>query len=1080
MSADFSRVRSNPLLNYAGVELKQGAVLLDADANELVAILDRRLRALASDVLGRATVGANTPDGFRITLGATPTGAQSLLIGPGRLYVDGLLAENHGRVAAAERVFDPLLAEPCFSQPVAYESQPYLPNPPQLPSSGRHIVYLDAWNRELTHLEQPDLVESAVGVETSSRLQTVWQVRVLADNVAADVTCGTPDDNIRPWAELIASSAGRLTTGIYDVAAVTDPCELPPTGGYRGLENQLYRVEIHDGGLPGKATFKFSRENGSVGMRIVSFVSASELELDSLGRDDVLGLKDGDWVEVVDDAREFAQVSGEMRRIEIVADKVRHISLHAPLPPDMIPASFPDNAFGAARNLRVRLWNQRGVILKTTGGGATAEYMDLDDAPLTGVITVPAGGETLLLENGVTVNFSSVGPRGFRAGDYWVFAARTADASVEELEQAPPRGIHHHYARLAMWDAGTSTPPTDCRHPWPPKGGDDCGCTVCVSPAEHNSGALTIEDAIRRVQETGGTVCLQPGRYAIRSPIRVTGARSVRIKGQGPATVLFGDAAAISLEDCMGMAIENLAITNSGKLPAVSVRTGIGLTLRDLVVLVLNPQADAAALSLSGTVAAFSLRDSLVVGPHGLRALDRSVPDQANVLITAGLRIENNVFWCASQGIDFSGLAGHLLGTQITGNELLGCRAGAITLAGAAFPGAAVRIADNCLNVNGPGIRCAVDGAWICDNKLNMTAGDSSPGKAVAGISLDRGIDNDGSDQCQVLSNQIAGFTDAGILIDAPVRDLICKLNIIERCGNGIVMTNGGDAGHVSIENNHLREIGSSHANSSLGPTIDGIRVTRASSVNVVGNTLRDIGTKAVRGMDRVAGIAHLAVRSMRITGNHITEVGPPTAVPIPVVGGVVVFGPYEASEISGNHISRDAASAAEDTMAWSGVFIDEPSPTRPSLHVGDFSVAHLAAARMLVLNGTHAFATEATLDFADAAAPVPRLSRVAMRHNTVRARGARPAIAVEAGGHVQFSDNHCELTGRSAAAVQISAPAAVVSANVVLGARDAIRIGADINRVTVLGNATRGRIVVGDSNDLSNTPWTLLNVRIT
>jgi len=49
-----------------------------------------------------------------------------------------------------------------------------------------------------------------------------------------------------------------------------------------------------------------------------------------------------------------------------------------------------------------------------------------------------------------------------------------------------------------------------------------------------------------------------------------------------------------------------------------------------------------------------------------------------------------------------------------------------------------------------------------------------------------------------------------------------------------------------------------------------------------------------------------------------------------------------------------------------------------------------------------------------------------------------------------------------------------------VLGARDAIRIGADINRVTVLGNATRGRIVVGDSNDLSNTPWTLLNVRIT
>jgi len=68
MGADFSRVRLNPLLDYAGVELKQGAALLDADANELVAILDRRLRALAGDTLGRATVSSTTPDGFKIAV----------------------------------------------------------------------------------------------------------------------------------------------------------------------------------------------------------------------------------------------------------------------------------------------------------------------------------------------------------------------------------------------------------------------------------------------------------------------------------------------------------------------------------------------------------------------------------------------------------------------------------------------------------------------------------------------------------------------------------------------------------------------------------------------------------------------------------------------------------------------------------------------------------------------------------------------------------------------------------------------------------------------------------------------------
>ena len=97
----------------------------------------------------------------------------------------------------------------------------------------------------------PTWSRSAVGVETSSRLQTVWQVRVLDEDAGAGTTCGSPDAEVAGWADLIAPSTGRLTTGTYEVAAVDDPCELPPTGGYRGLENQLYRVEIHDPGQPG-------------------------------------------------------------------------------------------------------------------------------------------------------------------------------------------------------------------------------------------------------------------------------------------------------------------------------------------------------------------------------------------------------------------------------------------------------------------------------------------------------------------------------------------------------------------------------------------------------------------------------------------------------------------------------------------------------------------------------------------------------------------------------------------------------------------------------------------------------------
>src|SRR5215218_4715924 len=285
MGADLSRIRLNALLDYAGVELKQGGVVLDADVNESMAIIDRRLRAVASDVLGRATVSSTTPDAFKIT-----AAGGTLEIGTGRLYVDGLLAENHGATSAdpAKRTFDDLMAEPAFTDPVRYGAQPYLPTPPALPAAGRHLVYLDVWNREVTHAEQPDLVETAVGVETSSRVQTVWQVRVLGDEAGANAACASPDADLAGWTALIAPSSGVLSTGTFEVAPVDDPCELPSTGGFRGLENQLYRVDIQDPGQPGVATFKWSRDNASVVSAVASVNASTELELASLGRDEVL------------------------------------------------------------------------------------------------------------------------------------------------------------------------------------------------------------------------------------------------------------------------------------------------------------------------------------------------------------------------------------------------------------------------------------------------------------------------------------------------------------------------------------------------------------------------------------------------------------------------------------------------------------------------------------------------------------------------------------------------------------------------------------------------------------------------
>ena len=162
---------------------------------------------------------------------------------------------------------------------------------------------------------------------------------------------------------------GRLTTGTADVAGEPDPCRVPPSGGYKGLENQLYRVEIHDGGGltgAGRATFKWSRDNATVATRVTEIPALDRLVVESVGRDEVLGFSDGDWIEITDDGRELAGLPGEMRRIQAgggVDDATRTIRLDRAA---ARRARFPTDAQGhttPARNTRIRRWDQHGRVL---------------------------------------------------------------------------------------------------------------------------------------------------------------------------------------------------------------------------------------------------------------------------------------------------------------------------------------------------------------------------------------------------------------------------------------------------------------------------------------------------------------------------------------------------------------------------------------------------------------------------------------------------------------------------------------------------------------------------------------------
>jgi len=67
VSFDKSRFTFNPRKDYSGVVMQQGRVQLDADWNEWLAELTRRIQAGTLDTIGHAVYPATTPFAFHIT-----------------------------------------------------------------------------------------------------------------------------------------------------------------------------------------------------------------------------------------------------------------------------------------------------------------------------------------------------------------------------------------------------------------------------------------------------------------------------------------------------------------------------------------------------------------------------------------------------------------------------------------------------------------------------------------------------------------------------------------------------------------------------------------------------------------------------------------------------------------------------------------------------------------------------------------------------------------------------------------------------------------------------------------------------
>lgn len=467
MKGDFSRVTYDRRKRHTAVLLQQGRVVTDADWNEAEAIAGGRLEELAAEAIG-PTGAPKSEAGFDIT----PAGAD-LLIGKGRYWVDGIRCIN--------------------DTDTLYTAQPDHPAAvlPPPGGTGLYVVYLDVWQRHITALDDPSIREPALGgPDTSTRLRTVCQVRLMRVG-DADPTA-TCDGTVPLWRAALDQAKGILTARLGPTTSNPDPCELPPAAGFRGLENQLYRVEVHQGAdtLAG-ARFKWSRENGSVVATIEQF-DGTGIFVDDLGPDDVLGFAPGQWAEIVDEHSALLGATGQLVELGSIDPDTRRIEIAGAFSP--VPL---------ARKPMLRRWDQ-------TGSSATANGV-------AAALLAPANTEQgLVLEDGVEVVLTD---GVYRAGDYWLIPARTAistetgslDWPRDPVTNDPlprlPHGIEHRYAPLAVvtFDGTAFIPvdPPDCRSFFPSLttiaasdvSFDDAACAL--------GGVTTVQDAIDALCHVG-------------------------------------------------------------------------------------------------------------------------------------------------------------------------------------------------------------------------------------------------------------------------------------------------------------------------------------------------------------------------------------------------------------------------------------------------------------------------------------------------------------------------------------------------------------------------------------------------
>jgi hypothetical protein len=420
---------------------------------------------------------------------------RNLRIGRGRYYVDGILCQAERDVAFA--------AEPAlFDTGGEVTAQPDLPGAALPTNPGRYVAYLDVWERHITAFEDPEIREVALGgPDTTTRTRTVWQVKL---EPAGNLTRG---DLGADWAPQNARGTEVRLRARARLDVAPDGSSVEPVGsGYRRLENQLYRVEIHDGGEPYGAPRSSATAVTEVlsdrvrvaddGLRwragqVVELFGGISDEPGTLAR--ITAADEEDRMLTLD--RNVADIESQPQNLRRVAtfkfsrDNGTVLAGLANIEENRLVVSDPgkDPVTGFSGDRWVELSDEERTLRGEPGVLVQVGLAQGDDltvrnwpngTPLTiddfgtrptvrrwdseGTLPVIVGG-WLALEDGVQVEFE-VGSgttesqrRALAAGDYWLIPARSLTRSVEwprgdsgEPRFEPRHGVEHRYGAVAV------------------------------------------------------------------------------------------------------------------------------------------------------------------------------------------------------------------------------------------------------------------------------------------------------------------------------------------------------------------------------------------------------------------------------------------------------------------------------------------------------------------------------------------------------------------------------------------------------------------------------------------------------